>query len=177
MSALSRCVALVAVGCLVIAGCGGDGGTKKGTKVKGKLLSGDKPLEVRELGQGGAAVKVNIGLIREDGSSGGGASADAQGNFTMENVPAGTYTLTVEHFDQGLTMGGKGPGGMGPGGGGPPGGPAGMKQKQGGANVLDRLQGKFSQANSEIKVTITEQAEQDLGTIDLEKKETWPGKK
>ncbi len=159
----------------LLSGCG-QGTDKKGTTVKGILLSDGKPLKVDDGSAVGsrAYITVYVSLHKADKESTTEAKAD--GTFSIEGVEPGDYTLTVKHHDRAAvpkgpqgTDGGPPKGQFGPGGGGASGPGAGS-----GPPDSDLLGGEFSPAKSQIKVKVGATSPQDLGTIDLKKPDTWP---
>jgi len=171
-AAAVRCACVVVTGLLFVSGCGPGTDAKKGATVKGKLLSNGTALESSpEYVPGKPNVRVTLGLIDEKGKgAGSGATCKADGSFELEDLAPGKYRLTVMHFDMGMMAENVGTSKATPGK--PAAGPSG--QTSGPRSTNDRLKDKFNNENTKITITVKEgQKEIDIGTIDLEKEDTW----
>jgi len=169
-AAAVRCACVVVTGLLFVSGCGPGTDAKKGATVKGKLLSNGTALEsMPEYVPGKPNVRLTIGLVDEKGKgAGSGAVCKADGSFELEDLAPGKYRLTAQHTDLGLVPENVGTSKA------TPGKPAAGPSSGGPRSTNDRLKDKFNSENTKITITVKEgQKEIDIGTIDLEKEDTW----
>jgi hypothetical protein len=164
-----RVAGVLVASLFLVAGCGPTTEVKKGTTVKGKVVSNGQPLEsYAEYVPGKPQVRLTLDLLDSTGKSAGSTNVQPNGDFKIEGVAPGKYKLTAEHFDQNLQASPASEANI------RPGETAGRSKGGSGPRTQDRLQGKFNVENSQITVTVPEgKPEHDVGEIDLEKKDTW----
>ncbi len=94
--------------CLALAGCGGGG--ERLTTVKGKVLSGGRPVVIPDYEEGGSCLQVEFFSLDESGKPAQnkptyGSLVKEDGSFTVtdaegKGVPAGKYRVAVRRLGE-----------------------------------------------------------------------------
>ena len=81
--------------CLLLSGCGGQGGAPQvGVVVSGKLLKGGQPVTLENYSDGYNYYEISLTPV-DEGGQGGNGNADGAGDFKIHNVKPGSYRVGV----------------------------------------------------------------------------------